>query len=199
MTELERALAKSASDFQAAIDDCIGALTEDILGLFDSVCRDVVRGVFTGTGSAERAPARRVSPAPKPSKPLRRERAAVAPAAPTRPPASASPAPRRSSSLDDAVVAFVTEHPGCAVSALASALERTPREFILPMRRLIASGRLAKTGERRATRYFPFGGAPAVAAEEPIAEGPTRVELVDQQRASGRRARLVQLTPASRR
>ena len=57
--------------------------------------------------------------------------------------------------LTDAVGAYVKASPGQGVEAIAKGLGVRSGEITLPIAKLLASGALKKTGEKRATRYFP--------------------------------------------
>jgi hypothetical protein len=58
----------------------------------------------------------------------------------------------------DAVLRYVQKSPGGGVEAMAKALGKPTRELVLPIKKLIASGEVRTTGEKRATKYFPGRG-----------------------------------------
>lgn len=55
----------------------------------------------------------------------------------------------------DNVLAYVTENPGVGVEQIAAALGTKTRPLTLPIRKLVTSGALTRTGEKRATKYYP--------------------------------------------
>ena len=58
----------------------------------------------------------------------------------------------------DAVRRHVQKSPGGGVEAMAKALGKPTRELVLPIKKLIASGEIRTTGEKRATKYFAGRG-----------------------------------------
>ncbi len=57
------------------------------------------------------------------------------------------------------VVDYVRSNQGCSVSDVAATLGLTTKDLQLPMRKLIADGKLRTTGQRRGTRYHTSRGA----------------------------------------
>jgi hypothetical protein len=58
----------------------------------------------------------------------------------------------------DRLLGAVGSEPGMRIEQIARAMGSATRELTLPMRKLIADGRVRSEGERRATRYFPGSG-----------------------------------------
>jgi hypothetical protein len=56
-------------------------------------------------------------------------------------------------------LAFVKAHPGKRIEEAHTELGTTTKDLALPIRKLIASKAIRTEGQRRATRYFPAGGA----------------------------------------
>lgn len=53
------------------------------------------------------------------------------------------------------VMSFVEAHPGQGVEQIAQALGADTRGLTLPIRKLVAAGKLTTEGQKRATKYFP--------------------------------------------
>jgi hypothetical protein len=68
-------------------------------------------------------------------------------------------APKRSSreleALAEQFASFVNSNPGRSIEQINRELGTTRRRLMLPIRRLIAAGRITTMGERRETTYFP--------------------------------------------
>jgi hypothetical protein len=61
--------------------------------------------------------------------------------------------------VTDGLAAKVTSKPGLRIEQLARELGTPTKELSLPMRKLVAEGRVRSEGQRRATRYFPGNGS----------------------------------------
>ncbi|MEB2312724.1 MAG: hypothetical protein OZ921_00910 [Sorangiineae bacterium] len=100
----------------------------------------------------------------KPEEPAR-PAAARAPRAPR---AAKSAGGKRTPAQIDAtakrILKHVAEHPGQSVESMSKQLGVITRELALPIKKLVKSGELRTEGQRRATKYFPGGGAAAGAA-----------------------------------
>ncbi len=62
--------------------------------------------------------------------------------------------------LTEALYEAICAQPGELMATIGQAISRGPRELALCAHRLIAAGRVRKTGQRQHTRYFPVD-APA--------------------------------------
>ena len=51
--------------------------------------------------------------------------------------------------------AFIKANPGLRIEQINQALGTTTKQLALPMRKLLAEGRVSSKGQRRATMYFP--------------------------------------------
>ncbi len=57
--------------------------------------------------------------------------------------------------LTEALYTAICAQPGELMSTISAAMSRSARELALCAHRLIAEGRVRKTGQRQHTRYFP--------------------------------------------
>ena len=57
-------------------------------------------------------------------------------------------------SMADAFVAYIAEHPGQRMEVIAKVLGYDTQELTLPVKKLLSSGRLRVEGQKRATSYF---------------------------------------------
>jgi hypothetical protein len=55
--------------------------------------------------------------------------------------------------------AHIEAHPGQRMEEIARALASTTRDLALPVKKLLAERRIRTEGQKRATKYFPGGGA----------------------------------------
>jgi hypothetical protein len=58
-----------------------------------------------------------------------------------------------------ALFAHIEAHPGQRMEEIARALGSTTRDLALPVKKLLAERRIRTEGQKRATKYFPSGGA----------------------------------------
>jgi hypothetical protein len=74
-----------------------------------------------------------------------------------RPPGTRGPkrSPERLEALASELAAYVAAKPGLRIEQINKELGTTTYELALPIRKLIAAGRLATEGRRRSTTYFP--------------------------------------------
>lgn len=85
-----------------------------------------------------------------------------------RTPIAASASAKRTSadlqSLSRRFAAFVQANPGLRIAQINQGLGTTTKDLIVPIRKLMASGVIRTTGEKRSTRYFAIPG-PALEQE----------------------------------
>lgn len=58
------------------------------------------------------------------------------------------------STMADAFIAYITEHPGQRMENIAKELGYSTQELTLPVKKLLSSGKLRVEGQKRATSYF---------------------------------------------
>lgn len=58
------------------------------------------------------------------------------------------------STMADAFMAYITEHPGQRMENIAKELGYTTQELTLPVKKLLSSGKIRVEGQKRATSYF---------------------------------------------
>ncbi len=153
------------SDIEATLRSKIEAFVGEVSAL---IREGALHQVLTAFGHREK-------PAAKPAGRRGPKAAAAAPAAAAAAPAAAPAAKKRPAAAKsaekrgkgekrspDALVALVEavanevkKTAGQNVTELANALSTTTKDLALPIRKLVAEGRLKTKGERRATRYFP--------------------------------------------
>ena len=57
------------------------------------------------------------------------------------------------SEMADTLVAFVADNPGSSIEEIGRGIGIPTKELALPVKKLLAEGRLKKKGQKRATRY----------------------------------------------
>ena len=57
--------------------------------------------------------------------------------------------------LSNQFASFVKSHPGLRIEQINKELGTTTKDMALPIRKLIAEGRIAAKGQKRSTQYFP--------------------------------------------
>lgn len=57
--------------------------------------------------------------------------------------------------MADGFLAYVAEHPGQRMEVIAKELGYNTQELTLPVKKLLATGKLRVEGQKRATSYFP--------------------------------------------
>ena len=63
--------------------------------------------------------------------------------------------PKELEVLGDKFHSFVKKNPGLRIEQINASLGTSTRELALPIRKLIAAGRVKSKGEKRATTYLP--------------------------------------------
>ncbi|MCP3920806.1 MAG: hypothetical protein GY711_35210 [bacterium] len=56
------------------------------------------------------------------------------------------------------VIGFVRDNQGCSVTEVAASLKLSTKDLRLPILKLVESGKLRTTGQRRGTRYHTGSG-----------------------------------------
>jgi hypothetical protein len=148
------------SDARSELRALIEGLVEDISEL---VKRAAVESVSDALGAAEG-----MSPAPsiaaaEPSRKGRRTTLPKPQQLPLRlePEPAAAPSGKRSAeeigSSMVQIVEYVRVNPGQGVEHIARGLGMETKELALPIKKLLATGKLKSTGQKRATKYFMGG------------------------------------------
>lgn len=89
-----------------------------------------------------------------------------------RPPAAAAGArsgkrtPEELEALTESVLSHIQGHPGLGVEQIAAELGITSRDLVLPIRKLVASGKLTTEGQKRATKYYANQRGSGAGSEE---------------------------------
>jgi H2-forming N5,N10-methylenetetrahydromethanopterin dehydrogenase-like enzyme len=65
--------------------------------------------------------------------------------------------PEQIAAVVEELYAHVCRRPGETMATISSAMKYSARELAFPMRKLITTGRVKKTGQRQFVRYFPVG------------------------------------------
>jgi hypothetical protein len=91
--------------------------------------------------------------------------------------------------LRNALLEHIAQHPGQRMEELTAALGVPRRELNLPLRKLVAEGRLHSRGHKRATTYYPADApaAPLATDTGPARAGDRRTSRAG--RRTGRRKR----------
>ncbi|MCP3920043.1 MAG: hypothetical protein GY711_31320 [bacterium] len=145
-----------ASTIEARIRDSVDAFVAELTDLVRDAALESVHEALTGTSAS--ATRRSSSPTRKPSSTPRT--------------AKVRRGSRRSAgdveATQRAVVDYVRANKGCSVTDIASATGLSTKDLQLPMRKLVADGKLRTTGQRRGTRYLTSrgGGAPKKTAKK---------------------------------
>ena len=79
--------------------------------------------------------------------------------------------------MADAFLAYVTANPGQRMEHIAKELGVATPEFMLPVRKLLADGKLRVEGQKRATQYYPAesGGVGAGQSSSRSKRGKTKM------------------------
>jgi hypothetical protein len=135
------------------IQQRIESFVSELEALVRQAALEAVQQALGGAGSAARvtvkaAPAK-VSAAPAP-------KAAAAPAAKRGSRKKGEKrAPAEIAALTAKLGAYVKAHPGQGIEAIAKGMGRPTSELTLSINKLLATKSIKKTGEKRATKYFP--------------------------------------------
>lgn len=145
------------SVLETQIANRVRAFVEEITDLARKTAVDLLNGNFT----AKVAAAPKAAPAPKAAAP-----AAKAPKAPKA--AKASSGGKRSGAELEKLVARVlkeiSDKPGQRMEHINRAVGLPTKDLVLPIKKLLAEGKIRSQGERRATQYFPADAAGKKAA-----------------------------------
>lgn len=63
-------------------------------------------------------------------------------------------APEELEQVSATLLEYISAHPGEGIEAISEGLDIPSKELVLPVKKLLAAGRLKKDGEKRSTRYF---------------------------------------------
>lgn len=133
------------SDINQRIQDKVESFVADLSALVRRAALQAVEeslGISRGGAQASSERGRR-APAAKPS----RKKSAAA-SGQKRP-------PEEIEQTLEAVLGYVTGNPGVGVEQIAAALGTKTRPLTLPIRKLLKAGVITRSGEKRATKYFP--------------------------------------------
>ncbi len=152
----------------------IDAFAADLTALVQKAALESVMTALGGVAptvavAAKAAPAKAAAPkaAPKKAAPVKAAPVKAAPpraekpALPLKPPTRAARpvgAKRPPEELAATVAklgAYVAKNPGLGIEAIGKALATPTKDLALPVKKLLATGKIKVTGEKRATRYFP--------------------------------------------
>jgi predicted transcriptional regulator len=73
--------------------------------------------------------------------------------------------------MADAFLAYVTANPGQRMEHIARELGLATPEMTLPVRKLLADGKISVDGQKRATQYYPAQGGNGSAKTARAAKG----------------------------
>ncbi len=139
-----------ASTIEARIRDSVDAFVAELTDLVRDAALESVHEALTGSSaSATRrssSPTRKSSSTPRTAKVRRGSRRSAGDVEATQ----------------SAVVDYIRANKGCSVTDIASATGLSTKDLQLPMRKLVADGKLRTTGQRRGTRYHTSRGGRAL-------------------------------------
>ena len=172
----------SKTNIEAETRACVDSFVAD---LTEIVKRGTVESVLAAISGSLNAPKAKRGPG-RPRK-----------AAPKAAPKAASKAStggkrgRRSSKAvtktTEAALAFVTANPGCTVGDIGASVGISTKELRLPLQKLLASGQLTTTGQKRGTRYHA-GGAKKRATKKRATKKRATKKRATKKRAGKKRA-----------
>jgi hypothetical protein len=132
------------SDINSQIRATIDNFVSELNGLVRQAALEAVSGALGGVG----APAGRGRPR------------SIIPAAPERARGrgrGAKRTPEELAQLTEGLYEYIAGNPGQGVEAIGKALGIETKELALPIKKLIADGRISTEGQKRATKYFAGG------------------------------------------
>lgn len=145
---------KTMSDLQRQITARVDAFVNDITNLARRSALETLSAALEG---------KRSKPGPKPrvAQPVARRTAAPA----KEPKAAQSSAGGRRSAgalarLVERLEKQIAAHPGQRIEQINAALGTKTKDVALPVKKLMAAGKIRSEGERRSTKYFPGGSGP---------------------------------------
>jgi hypothetical protein len=137
------------------IRDRVKAFADDLAMLVRRTALEAVQGAFAQNAPKVAAPVRSApakAPAPAPAAP-RRAKSAKPAAAARRPGQKRDP--RELTGLIERLADYIRTHPGQRVLEIKEALGVAATDLRFPIRKLLASGRIAAKGSKQTTTYTP--------------------------------------------
>jgi len=134
------------SDIDKRIEDRIRAFTQELRDLLRQAAVEAITTALSSSppANASSQPTERAAKRKRSSSPSRQT---IAPAE--------RRSPQQMARVVDLLLAQVTAQPGQTIEQIAKALGMPVRQLSRPVGKLLASGRIRKTGIKRYTRYFP--------------------------------------------
>jgi hypothetical protein len=132
-----------ARDINRQIEQRIQAFAEELNQLVRQAALEAVQDALGGRSVSRAAPVDRA--------PSRRGRATRR--------TGGRRSSQQMSGMMTALRDYVAQNPGARMEHISSALGRSTIELRLPVKKLLDAGVIRKEGEKRATEYFPGGGA----------------------------------------
>jgi hypothetical protein len=139
------------SDLDERIDSCIRRFTDDVgrlarLAAIEAVARTLSGKAAPPSAKSAPAPARATAAVAKPAAGPTGERKLGQ----KRPPAEIEATGAK-------LEALIRQKPGQRIETIGAALGIPTRQLALPVKKLLAAGKLKKRGQKRSTQYFPAG------------------------------------------
>jgi len=137
-----------------SVPGIVSAFVDQLAAAVEAVATELARVAgLSALGAGAVAPS--VAPAPS----VKRRRAAAS--GNKREPAAIAAAVER-------LAAHIAKHPGQGMEEIVDALGVSTKDLALPIRKLIASKRITKKGQKRATKYFPAQGPQSARARKTV-------------------------------
>jgi len=129
------------SNFQHEMNQVVEGFVAQIAELARRAALSTLEATFAGQG-AGRAPS---APPPRDAAPAGRPRGGR----------GAKRRPEDLEALCNQFASFVKSHPGLRIEQINKELGTTTKDLALPIRKLIAEGKITAKGQKRSTTYFP--------------------------------------------